>query len=123
MEMNERGDHSHFFSAISNKSFVRETTLTFVSGGPNGGEGKADRSVKGQKEGGERVGKGRSREEIASRLPAEKGDLRSPNRKFATTYAAGTALYFHLREARDRGRDSGQSSLNLLTIAVASRHG
>lgn len=49
------------------------------------------------------MGKG---EEIASRLPAEKGDLRSPNRKFATTYAASTALYFHLREIEAEAPDN-----------------
>lgn len=64
------------------------------------------------------MGKG---EEIASRLPAEKGDLRSPKPKIRDNLRGQHRIIFSF--ARDRGRGPGQSSLNLLTIAVASRHG
>lgn len=47
----------HFFSAISNKSFVRETRLRSYLEGENGRERKMDRSVKGEE--GEGDGKGR----------------------------------------------------------------
>lgn len=67
----------HFFSAISNKSFVRETRARVW--------GKRDTSP---------------REEIASRLPAEKGRFRVPRPKIrASAYARPRALYFHLRGA------------------------
>lgn len=85
--------------------------------------GGRDREIEGverlRPEGGERDAS--PLQEIASRLPAEKGDLRSPNRKFATAYALvrPPALYFHLRGANFEIASAGaQSSFNLRKDSV-----
>lgn len=97
----------HFFSAISNKSFVRETRVRSYLGDRLARERQREREES-------NLGK-----RLHLRQPAEKGDLRSPNLENSRLPTRRPERHYIFICARLEILH-GQSSLNSLTIAVAA---